>query len=90
MSSPWFMAFAKDDEHSLLGFGSLTAAHSTVRYQSGNVWVVADTSHSRLVVAEAGTRRLALIGETNVDASRLAQFLARHQDADELLDEAHK
>ncbi|WP_177244569.1 asparagine synthase-related protein [Streptomyces sp. yr375] len=67
-----------------------TAPHnSTLSYASGRTWVVADVSHSRLIVAEAGARRLALFGETDADARRLARLLDRYDDVDGLLAAAH-
>ncbi|MFJ2176876.1 asparagine synthase-related protein [Streptomyces sp. NPDC087851] len=62
---------------------------ATLSYASGRTWVVADVSHSRLIVAEAGARRLALFGETDAEAGRLARLLDRHADADGLMAAAH-
>ncbi|MGI5340169.1 asparagine synthase-related protein [Streptomyces sp. CA-181903] len=59
-------------------------------YASGRTWVIADCSHSRLIVAEAGVRRLALFGETSIDAGRLACLLARHDDVVGLMAAAHE
>ncbi|MFI5618528.1 asparagine synthase-related protein [Streptomyces sp. NPDC051567] len=59
-------------------------------YASGRKWVVADRSHSRLVAAEAGVRRLALFGETKTDAGCLARLLALHDEAADLMAAAHE
>lgn len=58
-------------------------------YASGRTWIVADVSHSRLIVAEAGARRLALFGETDAEAGRLARLLDRHDGVDGLMAAAH-
>ncbi|MGW4687985.1 asparagine synthase-related protein [Streptomyces sp. NPDC004244] len=58
-------------------------------YASGRTWVVADRSHSRLIAAESGARRLALFGETSIDAGRLARLLAQHDRPADLMDAAH-
>ncbi|MFI6002052.1 hypothetical protein ACIA98_16845 [Streptomyces sp. NPDC051366] len=54
-------------------------------YASGRTWVVADHSHSRLIAAEAGARRLALFGEASIDAGRVARLMAQHDRAANLI-----
>ncbi len=87
MSASWFIAFAgRIDNPSI----RLANAHRTtvLRSQSGHEWIIADATFSPVVHAEVGARRLALIGETDVNPGRLAHLLRRHEDIATLFDSA--
>lgn len=87
MSASWFIAFAEPNNNPSIG--STDAKKTTVlRFQSGHVWIIADATFSRLTHAEVGARRLALIGETDVSAGRLAHLLHKHDDDSALFDAA--
>ncbi|MET9887617.1 asparagine synthase-related protein [Streptomyces sp. NPDC006430] len=90
MSASWFIAFPENVDDAFPVDAGPTENTDVLTYASGRTWVVADRSHSRLIAAEAGARRLALFGETSIDAGRLARLLARHDEAPGLMAAAHE
>jgi asparagine synthase (glutamine-hydrolysing) len=89
VGASWFVAFPENVENAFPGLTGMADDTATLTYPSGRTWVVADVSHARLIVAEAGARRLALFGETDAEAGRLARLLDRYDDADGLMAAAH-
>jgi asparagine synthase (glutamine-hydrolysing) len=90
VDASWFVAFSGEHAEVFPGSPGEADRISTVRDRAGNVWLVADTTHARLVVAEAGARRLALFGETGAEAEQLARVLDRHDDVPGVMDAAHR
>ncbi|MFJ6137260.1 asparagine synthase-related protein [Kitasatospora sp. NPDC092286] len=89
-STSWFVAFPGKAEGPAPRIPVPADGVRVVHHPSGRPWIVADASHARLVVAGTGARRLALFGEFDADAGRLARLLDRHDDVPGLLAAAHR
>ena len=90
MGASWFVTFSGKFTDTLPGSFGRADRISTLADASGHSWIVADTTHFRLVAADAGVRRLALFGETDADHTRLADLLRRHGDPESLMEAAHR
>lgn len=89
MGASWFIAFPENNGGAFRDLPAAAGETATLKYGSGRTWVVADVSHARLTGAQAGARRLALFGETDTGAGRLARLLERYDDAGAVMAAAH-
>jgi len=90
VGASWFVVFSGGHTEMFPRSADQAGRISVMRDDSGSPWIIADTTHARLVVANAGARRLALFGETTAAAEDLTRALVQHDDAHGVMDVAHR